>query len=330
MKKLLLFVALLASSVGALIAQNPSAKVERGASARPSSKTINSEQLIEDVRILSADAMEGRATGTQGSAMARAYIMRRFGDAGLMPLGSSFERSFQLPPGKGENALKKDVAGINLVAYVPGKKHPARYIVVTAHYDHLGVRDGQIYNGADDNASGVAVLLQLAARLSRERPDNSIVFAALDAEENGLVGAHALVAQLKAEKRDVILNVNLDMVSHSERGELYASGSYHSPKLRPLLERVAARAPVKLLIGHDRPEQGQDDWTKQSDQYAFHRAGIPFVYFGVEDHKDYHKPSDDIETITQEFFVHAAETILDVLKTLDVGLGDGLKGKRGG
>jgi Zn-dependent M28 family amino/carboxypeptidase len=320
MKKLLLAVALLALCVAALAVQVSNHKDDKGDAARPSSKIINAEQLLEDVRILSADAMEGRATGTQGGAMARAYIMRRFGDAGLMPHGSSFEKSFKLSAGNGEKALKKEPSGVNLVGYVQGKKHPARFIVVTAHYDHLGVKNGKIYNGADDNASGVAALLQLAARLSRERPDNSIIFAALDAEETGLVGAHALVAQLKAEKRDVILNVNLDMVSHSERGELYASGSYHNPKLRPLLEQVAARAPVKLLIGHDRPEQGQDDWTKQSDQYAFHRAGIPFVYFGVEDHKDYHKPSDDFETITTDFFIHAAETILDAVKTLDANL----------
>jgi len=239
--------------------------------------------------------------------------MRRFGDAGLSPLGSSYERSFQLSAGKAE----KEPAGVNVVGYVPGKKQPGRFIVVTAHYDHVGIKNNQIYNGADDNASGVAALLQLAAHFSRERPDNSIIFAALDAEEINLVGAHALVAQLKAEKRDVTLNVNLDMVGHSDRGELYASGSYHTPALRPLLERVAARARVKLLIGHDRPEQGHDDWTKQSDQYAFHLAGIPFVYFGVEDHKDYHKPSDDSETITRNFFVHAAETILDALKTFD-------------
>ncbi|MBC7933006.1 MAG: M28 family peptidase [Rubrivivax sp.] len=320
MKKLLLAVALLASGIAASAVQDSSRKDDKGASARPSSKVVNAEQLLEDVRILSADAMEGRATGTPGAAMARAFIKKRFGDAGLSPLGASFESAFRLSIGKGEKSLKDEPTGVNLVGYVPGKSHPARFIVVTAHYDHLGVKRGQIYNGADDNASGVAALLQLAAHFNRERPNNSIIFAALDAEEINLVGAFALVAQLKAEKRDLVLNVNLDMVSHSDRGELYAAGSHHTPKLRPLLEQVAARAPVKLLIGHDRPEQAQDDWTKQSDQYAFHGAGIPFVYFGVENHKDYHKPSDDIETITTGFFVHAAETILDVVKTLDANL----------
>jgi Zn-dependent M28 family amino/carboxypeptidase len=327
MKKLLLAVALLALGVTAPAVQDSKHKDGKGARAHPSSKIINAEQLLEDVRILSADAMEGRGTGTPGSAMARAFIKKRFGDAGLLPLGASYESAFPLEDGKGENAIKNEPAGVNLVGYLLGKSHPARFIVVTAHYDHMGVANGQIYNGADDNASGVAALLALAAHFKREQPANSIIFAALDAEEIGLVGARALVAQLKAEKRDLVLNVNLDMVSHSDRGELYASGSYHTPALRPLLERVAARAPVKLLIGHDRPEQGHDDWTKQSDQYAFHRAGIPFVYFGVEDHKDYHKPSDDFETITKDFFVGSAETILDAVKTFDADLPTGTKGK---
>ena len=77
----------------------------------------------------------------------------------------------------------------------------------------------------------------------------------------------------------------------------------------------------RSLLGHDRPEQGKDNWTNQSDHAAFHREKIPFVYFGVEDHKDYHKPSDDFETITPDFYVGAAETILEAVKALDAHLG---------
>ena len=87
------------------------------------------------------------------------------------------------------------------------------------------------------------------------------------------------------------------------------------------MHAVVRRAGQSLpLKPQDRPGQACNDWTNQSDQYPFHRAGIPFVYFGVEDHKDYHKPSDDFETITQEFFVRAAETILEALKTFDENL----------
>ncbi len=256
--------------------------------------------------------MEGRKFGTPGGAKARAYVIRRFAEAGLKPFfGDSFEQPATHKEGD------KTTNGANVVGVVRGKSNPERFIVVTAHYDHLGVKDGKIYNGADDNASGVATLLQMAAHFSRQPPENSIVFAALDAEEGPGAGARTLVKSLLEGKRNVLLNVNLDMVSHSERGELYAVGTHHYPFLKPLVERVAARAPVKLLMGHDRPEQGQGDWTKQSDHYAFHREKIPFLYFGVEDHKNYHQPSDEFETITQEFFIHAAETILDVVNALD-------------
>lgn len=294
----------------------PTAPATAAAPAAPTSGTLDAARLLEDLRVLSADAMEGRGAGTKGGATARAYVARRFADAGLRPLGSTFEQPFELPARAGGAKT-----GVNLVGHVVGRSHPERFIVVTAHYDHLGVRDGVVYNGADDNASGVAVLLQLAARFGgARRPENSIVFAALDAEEVGLVGAHALVKRLREEKRAVALNVNLDMVSRSARGELHAAGTHHTPSLRPALERVAARAPVKLLLGHDRPEQGRDDWTNQSDQFAFHRAGIPFVYFGVEDHADYHKPTDDFGAVTPDFFLRAAETILDAVETLDADL----------
>ncbi len=319
MKGFLLAVVLLTSCGATLPVQTPKPAGDVKPAAPPASKTVDTAQLLEDMRVLSADAMEGRGTGTKGGAMARAYVARRFADAGLKPLGASFEQEFKLPAGgEGKGAGR---SGVNLVGYVRGSKHPERFIVVTAHYDHIGVREGVIYNGADDNASGVAVLLQLAARAGgARRPEHSVIFAALDAEELGLLGARALVRQLQGEKRSVALDINLDMVSRSERGELYAAGTHHTPALRPSLERVVARAPVKLLLGHDRPDQGHDDWTNQSDQFPFHKAGIPFVYFGVEDHKDYHKPTDDFEAVPKDFFIHVAETILDALETLDAEL----------
>jgi hypothetical protein len=319
----LLLVLVLTSSCGAAPVRQPAQEggQKTGAAKPAGQKKIDAARLLEDVRQLSADSMEGRGAGTKGAAAARAYVMRRFNEVGLAPLWSSFEQTFDLPA--------KD-KGVNLVGYVKGTKHPERFVVVTAHYDHLGTRDGQVYNGADDNASGVAVLLQLAAHFGgAARPEHSLVFAALDGEELGLLGAHALVRKLKAERRDVALNVNLDMVGHSERGELYASGTHHTPSLKAALERVAAAAPVKLLFGHDLPGQGIDDWTNQSDQYPFHRAGIPFVYFGVENHKDYHKPSDDPDTLTRDFFVGAAETILGAVAALDADLDEVTQGKRG-
>lgn len=324
----LLLACVLLGSCGAALPVAPPKDDGAGAAARPAPapKRVDAGRLLDDVRALSSDEMGGRGAGTKGGEMARAYVERRFAEAGLRPLWDAYAQPFELPAEGGRPARRC----ANVVGFVRGGDSPDRLVVVTAHYDHLGVRGGQIYNGADDNASGVAALLQLAAHFARERPRNSVVFAALDAEEAGLVGAHALVGRLRAERRDVALNVNLDMVSRGERGELWAAGAHHTPALRPVLERVAARAPVRLLLGHDRPEQGRDDWTNQSDHYAFRQAGIPFVFFGVEDHRDYHRPTDDFEAIKPDFFVGAAETILEAVEALDRELGEVLKGRPAG
>jgi hypothetical protein len=325
MIQLLLILALASSCAAAPRSASLSETTAAGAnqSASVASAKLNAEQLLGDVRALADDKMEGRETGKPGGERARAYVAGRLKETGIKPFfGDTFEQPFDFKTRRGE-ARK----GVNLVGYVRGRERPDRLIVVTAHYDHLGVRDGQIYNGADDNASGTAALLAMAAHFNREQPRHTIVFAALDAEEQGLQGALALVRALREARRDVALNVNMDMVSHSDKGELYAAGAYHTPALRPLLERAAKSAPVKLLLGHDRPEQGQDDWTRQSDHYHFHQAGVPFVYFGVEDHKDYHKPTDDFATITPDFFVRAAETILAAVKTFDESLPEPEKAK---
>src|ERR1051325_10807867 len=318
MNKFLIALILLASCASPMPSQSQKGggvKPAAAAAAGLSSKTLDAGQLLEDVRVLSSDAMEGRGMGTKGGVTARAFIIRRFADLKLKTFGDSYEKPFETAP-PADDSVKTGGAA-NVVGYVEGSQHPERFIVVTAHYDHLGIRGGQIYNGADDNASGVAAMLQIAAHFSRERPRNSVIFAALDGEEVGLLGARAFVKWVNEEKRNVALDVNLDMVSHSDAGELYASGSYQTPALAAPLKQLAARAPVHLLLGHDRPEQGHDDWTNQSDQYAFYKVGIPFVYFGVEDHKDYHKPTDDFDTITPVFFVHAAETILSAVEAFD-------------
>src|SRR3990167_5439393 len=116
------------------------------------------------------------------------------------------------------------------------------------------------------------------------------------------------------------LNINMDMVSRSDVGELYVAGTYHTPDLAELVEQVAAQAPVTLLIGHDRPEDGVNDWTTQSDHALFHELGIPFLYFGVEDHPDYHKPTDDFSVIPLDFYVRAADTVAMPVRAADARL----------
>src|SRR5919204_5314569 len=279
----------------------------------PAAPSID-QQLFRDVQVLSADSMEGRKTGTEGSARARRFIEGEFKRLGLVPFGGSYEQPFSFTARHDSTTYR----GTNIVGYLKGTAHPDKYIVVSAHYDHLGVVNGEIYHGADDNASGVAALLVLAEELGKERPESSIIFAAFDAEELGEQGARAFVSAPPVDRQAIVLDVNLDMVSHNDHNELFAAGAYHYPFLRRYLEATASRAPVRLLLGHDRPgRRFEDDWTEQSDHAAFHAAKIPFIYFGVEDHKDYHKPTDTFATITPQFFVRAVETIGIAVRLID-------------
>jgi Zn-dependent M28 family amino/carboxypeptidase len=278
----------------------------------PESQLINAKQLLQDLETLSSDRMEGRRVGTPGGAKAREYVVRRFKETGVQAFKESYVQPFDFT-----NRNNEKIQGANVVGFVRGKKNPERYIVVSAHYDHLGIRNGEIYNGADDDASGTSALFAFAEYFSKNRPANSIIFVAFDAEEAGLQGARKFVEQLPVKKEFVLLNVNMDMIAHNDRNELYASGTRHYPYLKTFLEPIAKGATVKLLLGHDAPNPPQDDWTNQSDHYAFHQAKIPFIYFGVEDHKDYHKPTDDFKNINQAFYVRAAETILTTIKSFD-------------
>lgn len=283
----------------------------------PRSKLFDTARLLRDIRVLSADDMEGRSADRPAMERAREYIEKRFSESGLAPFGSSFRQEFAIKPRGIRNPLK----GVNFVGRLAGRKHPDKHIVITAHYDHDGVKQGVVYNGADDNASGTAALFAVASYFRKHRPDHALIFAAFDAEEKGLLGSRHFVANLPVKKESVVLNVNMDMISRNDKGELYAAGAFHYLQLRPMLEAAKKKARVKLLLGHDDPKLGSDDWTSQSDHAAFHAGKIPFIYFGVEDHPDYHKPTDDFQRIQPAFYVKAVETIIEAIKELDKGLG---------
>ncbi|MCX2574767.1 M28 family peptidase [Pedobacter sandarakinus] len=279
-------------------------------------------QLLKDVEVLSSDAYEGRRTGTKGAEMARAYIIDRFEKLGLKSypqyVNYAQEFTFNLRAGAKAN-------GTNVIGYIPGKS--ANVIVVSAHYDHLGIIKDQVYNGADDNASGSAGLLKIAAYFAKNKPNNTIIFAAFDAEEMGLQGAKAFVANPPVSINTIAVNLNMDMIGHSEKNELYVCGTFKYPNLKKYIDTT--RTDLKVRLGHDDPKLGHDDWTNQSDQGAFNAKNIPFLYFGVEDHKDYHQESDEYATLTKQFFSDAANAVLDVVKRIDKqsGLQQSLKDK---
>ena len=279
---------------------------------------IDSERLMNTVTTLADPKFEGRAAGSPGGIAARAWIVDRFKAVGLWPVSGAYVFPFTYK--RMTMNGRQEEQGANVLGFCLGTDPKLPYFVVSAHYDHLGVRDGQVYPGADDDASGVAVILELAAFCKKTPFRHTILFAAFDAEERGLQGAKVFLATPPMPQDRIALNVNLDMVSRSDKREIFIAGTYHYPDLKKPLADVARGAPITVLFGHDKPVAvagGVEDWTNQSDHGPFHAAKIPFVYFGVEDHADYHKPTDTADKINRGFFVDVAETILDAVIALD-------------
>lgn len=277
-------------------------------------------QLMADLRILSADDMQGRDTGQEGGAKARQYIVDR-----LEAMGIAASSMGRLQPWEAQGRSPdgpKTFNGVNILGLIPGTRVSDKYIVVTAHYDHVGVRDGHVYNGADDNASGVATMLELAKRLKDSPPEHSVLIVALDGEERGLLGAKEFVEAPPVPLSSMVLNVNFDMTARADVDNfLWVTGTYQHPEFRPLLDQIPANGSIRLAFGKDRPEDtGSDNWVFASDHGAFHRAGVAFLYFGVNFHEDYHKPSDDYERVNPAAFQSATELAIEGFRRLDAGL----------
>ena len=284
------------------------------APAAPKPDVADRAQALEDVRILSADDMQGRGVGTPGGAKARTYLEGRLKAIGVQPIGAGYARPFSFTEKDGP------VEGVNLVGRIAGTGASDKVLVIGAHYDHEGVKDGQIYNGADDNASGVAGLLAIAQAFAAQPPQHEVIFVLFDGEEAGLQGARAFVAKPPVPLERMALLINFDMLGRNAQNELWVAGPTRQPALKPVVEALVKEAapPVVLKIGHDGPPwKGADDWTLLSDQGPFHVAGVPWLYIGVDYHPDYHKPTDDFERILPEFFGGAVQTVVTAARKFD-------------
>jgi Zn-dependent M28 family amino/carboxypeptidase len=243
----------------------------------------------------------------------------------LPAVNGSFEQPIKLRPRAGST----DTVGANIVARIPGKKRGGPVLVISAHYDHLGVRNGETYNGADDDASGCIALLTLAERFLKDAPDHDVILAFFDAEEGGLQGSKAFVATPPFELGAIAMNLNFDMIARQDGNALWVSGSSHYPVLRPLAEAVAKSAAIPIKFGHDTKDlKPGDDWTNSSDHGSFHAKGIPFLYLGVEDHPDYHKPGDDADKVDPAFFRGTVEFAAALARRVDKSLPEIAKSRK--
>jgi hypothetical protein len=306
--------------LAACAATTPAATPPLAETVVETAPAANYDQLMADLRILSADDMEGRGAGTPGGERARAYIVSRFEALGIVapPMGRLQPFTAQGRTREGPQTFN----GVNILGLIEGTRVPDRYIVVTAHYDHVGVNDGQVFNGADDNASGVATMLELAARLKAAPPEHSVIFVAFDAEERGLLGAKHFVQAPPVPLASIAMNLNFDMTARAETdGHLWVTGTYQNPTFRPILEGIPANGAVSLAFGKDRPEDtGANNWVQASDHGPFYDASVPFLYLGIDFHPDYHRPTDDFERITPSVFASATELSVTSFLALDKAL----------
>lgn len=282
-------------------------------------------QPLIDLQTLSSDEMDGRYVGSEGGALARAYILQRFEEIGLEPVNGSYEQafSFERPVDfRDPDSERVTLNAVNVLGLIEGENSD-HVIVITAHYDHLGHGDGEIYNGADDNASGVAGILAIAEHFMANPPEHTVMFAALDAEEGGLRGARYLVENRPEGYENFAFNLNLDMLGYNEHNELYAVGSYHYPALVPIIDAVSEAAAVSIPRGFDEPSENPgSDWTLLSDHGAFHIQAIPFIYLGVDYHPHYHQVSDEYENMTLDFFQNAVAGSVLMAEAVDAQLAE--------
>ena len=264
------------------------------------------------MKILTSDEFEGRGMDTEGGDMTKAYIAQQFQSLGLRQFDSSWYQPFNVI----HNMRLKKLKGDNVLGFIPGTVETNRWIVVSSHHDHMGVMDDQIYNGADDNASGTCALFAVAEYFKANPPRHSLVLVAFDGEETGLLGSKHFVDNRPMGDAAVTANINMDMIGRNDKNEIYLCGGRYWPELFESLAGVAQDCPLNIKYGHDGKDK-KDNWTSSSDHFNFHKADIPFVYFGVEDHKDYHEPTDDFENIHQDFYREVIGLVIRVLETVD-------------
>ena len=275
------------------------------AQAPPAAARVDATRLLKDLATLAAPGMEGRLTGTPGNKRAQAYILEQFKELKLQPVNKSYEQKFSF------RSTREFPDATNLFASIPGTVEADRYLIVSAHYDHLGVKDGATYHGADDNASGVAAMLAVARWFSTRPARISLLFVAFDGEEEDLQGAKSL---RPAPAGAVRSNGGGRQHGHGRprRQERDLCGRHGSLPAVEADRRGGSEGPQDRRapsVTIDRGVPGVEDWTFSSDHGPFHSAKVPFLYFGVEDHADYHKPTDTADKIPRAFYVEATELV---------------------
>ena len=279
-------------------------------------------RIKEDVSFLADDKLEGRQTGTPGEIKAAEYIKDRFENLGLSPKGTDgFYQPFTFKPKTNPHEEVKftenadgTITGRNVVGFLDNKAENT--VIIGAHFDHLGYGgDGSlhrdsikaIHNGADDNASGIAVMLNLVSKLKNNNTNNNYLFMAFSGEEMGLLGSNYFVKNPTIDTKAVSYMINMDMVGRLKDSALAVYGTGTSPIFKQTLK--SHNNNFKLI----QKESG----VGPSDHTSFYLADIPVLHFFTGQHSDYHKPSDDIETLNYDGMGIISNYIFNIISDLN-------------
>ncbi len=277
-------------------------------------------QLTSDVTYLADDKLEGREIGTKGEELAAIFIAERYAEIGLTPKGTdgyfqTFSRKQEQDPHSTAPADTGRVVGRNVAGFIDNGAKTT--VIIGAHYDHLGygshgsLHSGEpaIHNGADDNASGIAVMLMLAEKLKSEAKSNNYLFIAFSGEERGLWGSNYFTKEPTLKLDDVNYMINMDMVGRlNEENTLAINGTDTSPIWKNLLPELN-KGEFKLVLS----ESG----VGPSDHTSFYLKDIPVLHFFTGQHDDYHKPSDDVDKVNFDGMNKIGDFIFSLITNLD-------------
>lgn len=281
---------------------------------------INTQRIQSHLQVLASDSLEGRGTGTKGEQLASQYIQSQWKQIGIQPKGdlNSFTQKFTFK--SGVHGTGNEGIANNLVGYIDNQS--ATTIIIGAHYDHLGLGNqgssldanpqNKIHNGADDNASGVAGVIELARyfQTNKIKESANFLFLCFSGEELGLYGSKYFTENPTIDLTKVGYMINLDMIGRLDpvSKSLAVSGTGTSPDWEPLLKSLATD---QLHIKTDSAGVGPSDHT------SFYLKNIPVLHFFTGSHSDYHKPSDDVEKINLDGEKEILQLIIRVIKKTD-------------
>jgi len=270
-------------------------------------ESMSEDDLKKLVYTLADDKYEGRKTGEKGQKIAAEFIVDYYKNLGISAANDN-GNYLQHIPVEYFRGLSADDSE-NVVAYIKGSEIPEEYIVISAHYDHLGVQGEKIYNGADDDASGTSAVLLIAEAFKNaveqgNGPKRSIVFLHVTGEEEGLYGSRYYTENPIFPLENTVTNLNIDMIGrydiqHKDNPEfVYLIGSDKlSSELHELSEAINKKYTNLMLDYTYNDENDPNRFYYRSDHYNFAKNNIPVIFYFTGVHKDYHKETDTADKI---------------------------------